>query len=143
MIKNEHNSSLKSFNSSMKHISKEQDFSNPYYKNTKLPALYKPPVQKGHFKYDTHSQISGSTANTSSVEQKRGSMQKPNKNQFYPGDLLVGGDSAKPPRAVKKRTNTTENLNHSKSVADDYSRKPYTPQFKHEKHHNYLLPFLS
>jgi len=63
------------------------------------------------------------------------------KNQFYPNDLSRAGDSAK---EKKKRTNSkADHLTHSKSVVDDHSRKPYTPHFKHEKMHNYLLPFLS
>lgn len=49
MIKSEHNNSLKSFNTSMKKskMVEDQDFKNPYYKNTKLPALQRPPLSKG------------------------------------------------------------------------------------------------
>jgi hypothetical protein len=130
----------------------ESEFANPYFKNTKLPALYKPPVAKGQFKYDTTSQISGSTNTTNTMDQHRNSLKNQNKgmmkhNQFFPNDLLQDADSAK---EKKKRTNTTgggskiEYLNHSKSVADDYRTKvPYSPQFKKEKTHNYLLPYLT
>jgi seryl-tRNA synthetase len=70
LIKNEHNSSLKSFKHSIKKINEEiphQDqeeqniFQNPYYRNNRLPALYKGNSVGGGGKKDNSSSASTSS----------------------------------------------------------------------------------